>query len=207
MAAAGRGVVARLIQRYRVLLARRTAGIHVDARLLRRSAGRGSEREYHHRACRSHHAGPPGPLAVGYTHTSDHTLLGAQQRPLVVPVSPGTPVNAPGLLERSHLRTSSAACRALPVVVDSSIPTTRGASTIEDVLIVARVSDLYLWEEGAPRSRLLSEVLSGTLQVRAQVYGYFAFTGARYPSSVALTGPDARNQSSKSPFGGASRSS
>lgn len=36
------------------------------------------------------------------------------------------------------------------------------------------------------RARVLSEVLSGTLQVRLQVYGYIAFTAERFPQSVSI---------------------
>jgi len=49
-------------------------------------------------------------------------------------------------------------------------------------LIAAVWDDLYLWE-GELRSRVLSEVLSGTLQVRFQVYGYCADMPNRYQDS------------------------
>ena len=50
-------------------------------------------------------------------------------------------------------------------------------------MITARWDDLYLWE-GSMRTRVLSEVLSGTLQVRLQVYNYVAFMANRRPSSI-----------------------
>jgi HK97 family phage major capsid protein len=49
-------------------------------------------------------------------------------------------------------------------------------------LIAAVWDDLYLWE-GELRSRVLSEVLSGSLQVRFQVYGYCADMPNRYQDS------------------------
>src|SRR5204863_28221 len=62
-------------------------------------------------------------------------------------------------------------------------PTTLGAGTNEDVVHVLRASDLLLYESGI-RSRVMQEVGSGTLTVRLQIYGYLAFTAARYPASV-----------------------
>jgi HK97 family phage major capsid protein len=49
-------------------------------------------------------------------------------------------------------------------------------------LIAAVWPDLYLWE-GEIRSRTLSEVLSGTLQVRFQLYAYAASMANRYQNS------------------------
>ena len=49
-------------------------------------------------------------------------------------------------------------------------------------VIAAIWSDLYLWE-GEIRSRTLSEVLSGTLQVRFQLWAYVASMANRYQNS------------------------
>jgi len=76
----------------------------------------------------------------------------------------------------------------LPVYVDPSIPTNLGAGTNEDVILVLRASDAYLFEDGEPNEATYFEVLSGSLGVRFQVYGYFAFSAARYPKSIATVG-------------------
>lgn len=73
----------------------------------------------------------------------------------------------------------------LPHLNDGNIPSNLGAGTNETRAIVARTSDLYLWE-GAMRSRALTEVLSGTLQVRLQVYNYAAFMGDRRPEAISV---------------------
>jgi HK97 family phage major capsid protein len=57
-----------------------------------------------------------------------------------------------------------------------------GGSPVFTPLIAAVWDDLYLWE-GELRSRVLSEVLSSTLQVRFQVYGYAADMANRYQDS------------------------
>lgn len=50
--------------------------------------------------------------------------------------------------------------------------------------MVGRIKDAYLYE-GAIRTRALVEVLSGTLQVRLQVYNYVALIPDRYPVAYA----------------------
>jgi hypothetical protein len=44
---------------------------------------------------------------------------------------------------------------------------------------------LILWE-GTPKFRALPEILSGTLQVRYQMYCYSAFMPGRFPPSMSL---------------------
>ena len=75
----------------------------------------------------------------------------------------------------------------LPIVVDANIKTTAGSGT-EDEIYVMRSSDLVLYESGL-RARVLPEPKAATLTVLCQVYGYLAFSAARFPQSVVqLTG-------------------
>lgn len=108
-----------------------------------------------------------------------------QKRPLVVPSGPG--VNAIATLGAVASEQVVGNMHGLPVVTDPNLPTTLGTGTNEDVIHVLRASDLLLFESGI-RSRVLPEVGSGTLTVRLQVYGYLAFTAARYPKSVVEIG-------------------
>lgn len=107
-------------------------------------------------------------------------------RPLVVPDS-GNPQNAIATLGTVGSQQVVGSMHGLPVVTDPSMPTNLGASTTEDVIHVLRASDVLLYESGI-RSRVLPEVGSGNLTVRLQVYGYLAFTAARYPASVVEIG-------------------
>ncbi|MFI5973517.1 phage major capsid protein [Streptomyces sp. NPDC051452] len=107
-------------------------------------------------------------------------------RPLVVPNS-GNPQNAVATLGVVGSQQVVGSMHGLPVVTDPSMPTNLGASTTEDVIHVLRASDVILYESGI-RSRVLPEVGSGNLTVRLQVYGYLAFTAARYPQSVVEIG-------------------
>lgn len=72
-----------------------------------------------------------------------------------------------------------------PVILDGNIPENLGGSNNETRIITLRTSDLYLWE-GAIQTRVLTEVLSGTLQVRFQVYRYAAFMGNRLPKAISI---------------------
>ncbi|OBJ57998.1 DNA primase [Mycobacterium asiaticum] len=79
----------------------------------------------------------------------------------------------------------------LPVVTDPNVTTHAGAGSptgTEDVVYVARTSDILLWESGI-RARVLPETKAQTLTVILQIFGYLAFTAARYPQSVVtITG-------------------
>jgi HK97 family phage major capsid protein len=74
------------------------------------------------------------------------------------------------------------------VYVDANIPTkdtagVPGAGTA-DVAIIGKFDDAWLFE-GALRTRALSEVLSGTLEIRFQAFEYYAFL-VRYGQSLAI---------------------
>jgi HK97 family phage major capsid protein len=103
-------------------------------------------------------------------------------RPLVVP-NAGNPQNAVGSLSAVASQQVVGQMHGLPVVTDPNIPTNDGASTNQDVIHILRASDLLLWESSI-RTRVMPEVGSGTLTTRLQVYGYLAFSAARYPKSV-----------------------
>ncbi len=77
----------------------------------------------------------------------------------------------------------------LPVVKDANMSTTNnGTATTggtQDAIVVLKEDDLSLWE-GQLKMRALPEVLSGTLQIRFQVYAYSALQVARFPQSLSL---------------------
>lgn len=109
--------------------------------------------------------------------------LDTSNRPLVVPNAQG-PQNAVGAFGASISEGNVGSMLGLPVFVDANLPTNLGAGTNEDVIIVGRMSDGWLFESGI-RSRVLPDVLSDRLTVRLQVYGYLAFSGGRYPEAWA----------------------
>ena len=105
-------------------------------------------------------------------------------RPLVVPNAQG-PSNAFATFGEVASQQVVGQFQGLPVVTDPSIPTTFGAGTNEDVIVVMRASDCILYESSL-RTRVLPEVGSGTLTVRLQVYGYMAFTAERQPKGISI---------------------
>ena len=73
------------------------------------------------------------------------------------------------------------------VYISKNVPTadnTNSAGGSADVSIAAKWDDVWLFED-EPRTRVLEEVLSGTLQVRFQIYNYAGLI-VRYGGSVAI---------------------
>jgi HK97 family phage major capsid protein len=69
-----------------------------------------------------------------------------------------------------------------PIVATASHSTALGAGT-EDQVIFARTADMILMESPR-RTRILQEVLSGSLTVRLQLYSYVNFFAGRYPGGI-----------------------
>jgi len=114
---------------------------------------------------------------------------GTSGRPLVESSSFG-PFNV-AALEQASVPMEGLAGRLAAgqnVYIDGNVPTTDNGSGVltgsYDLAITAKWDDLWLFE-GDLRTRVLPEILSGTLQVRFQVYNYVAFL-ARYGQSIAL---------------------
>lgn len=71
----------------------------------------------------------------------------------------------------------------LPVIVDANVPTTKGASTNQDTIYVVRLEDLLLGEDGV-QSATFEEVVSSTLAIRLQLWGYSLAALDRYPVGI-----------------------
>ncbi|MGA5819725.1 phage major capsid protein [Kitasatospora sp. NPDC094028] len=111
--------------------------------------------------------------------------LDGQNRPLILPDT-SAPWN-PLALQTGGDTVEGPVGRILnfPLLADGNIPGNLGGGTNEERIIAARTSDMYLWE-GAMRTRVLPEILSGTLQVRLQVYNYAAFMPNRRPEQISV---------------------
>lgn len=131
------------------------------------------------------------------------SAVDGQQRPLVVPAQQGIGFNqAAGDDDGPKAEGAVGHILGIPWFIDPNIPLTFGGATTAPSIgavsqgnvapiggtgsgntqtpaIASVADDLYLWE-GELRSRTLSEVLSGTLQVRFQVYSYVADMPGRY---------------------------
>src|SRR5207237_3483854 len=73
----------------------------------------------------------------------------------------------------------------IEAIRDVNIATNYGAGTNQDEIYAVDSSQIFL-AEGEVRTRVLTEVLSGTLQVRLQVYAYSAFIPHRLAAAISV---------------------
>jgi HK97 family phage major capsid protein len=107
-------------------------------------------------------------------------------RPLISPTAGGgQAMNSVGSANVIAAEGPVGTIAGLPVYTDAGLPITNGAGTNEDVIIVARFSDGWLFEDGAPRRATYESIGSGNLLVRLQLYGYFAASTERYSKAFA----------------------
>lgn len=124
------------------------------------------------------------------------TQLDGQNRPLVVPNPLQQAVNAMGVQNDPPKDIPSAQVQGyflgLPVVLDASIPTAVGTGP-EDQVIVARSTDLILWEDGdgMPRELRFEQTYGNQLTTTLVGYNYIGFTAGRYPTAVGVVGGNA----------------
>lgn len=109
-----------------------------------------------------------------------------QNRPLVLPrsfQSFNAMGEAAGMVAEGYVGDMALGA---PVFIDANITTsdTAGSGSGQDISIALKSDDAFLFE-GTMRQRTLPEILSGTLQVRYQVYNYVAFL-LRYGQSLAI---------------------
>ena len=112
------------------------------------------------------------------------SALDSSSRPLVVPTAQG-PYMALGVDTTLNAQGLVGSVLGLNVHIDATIPTTLGAGSNEDRIFVGDLTQSYLME-GAVRTRVLPDVLSGNLTVRFQMYRYVAFTAGVRPTGVAM---------------------
>jgi HK97 family phage major capsid protein len=98
-------------------------------------------------------------------------------RPLVVPTAQAQ--NTFGTAEGVAAEGSVGNILGLPVYLDPNIATNTGASTNQDIIIISRFADAYLFE-GTPKAEVFRETLSAEATVRFRLYNFVAFTAERY---------------------------
>ena len=80
----------------------------------------------------------------------------------------------------------------MAVVTDANIITNGGSGTDEDEIYVVPSSECFLWEEaGQPAYIRAEQTKANTLGVLLVVYGYFAYTYARYSGATQKVDGDA----------------
>lgn len=103
-------------------------------------------------------------------------------RPLVTPYT-GSASNPQGTGRTGYGIVGDIA--GLPVVTDANLPTNLGSSTNEDRVIVTRMSDHVLWENGQQLFRF-DQSVNAPATVRLAIAGYSAFTAGRSPVATSV---------------------
>lgn len=76
-----------------------------------------------------------------------------------------------------------------PVIVDNNIATNLGAGTNEDEIYILSRRESHLWEDpNAPMMIRAEQTAAASLGVLFVVYGYFAYTHARYTQAQKING-------------------
>lgn len=109
------------------------------------------------------------------------SALDTAGRPLVSPDSQNSIASSGGVVSQGRV----GVLQGLPVFVDPNIPTTLGAGTNEDRIIVVRSTDV-LFYESAPRSETFRETKADQLSVLLRFYAYCALHAGRYPKSISV---------------------
>lgn len=78
--------------------------------------------------------------------------------------------------------------QGLPVVTDASIPTNLGAGTNEDIIIVARNTDVLYWEDSIMQFTFEQTLSTAPGQVRLAAGRFSLFTAGRYPTAISTIG-------------------
>jgi HK97 family phage major capsid protein len=106
-------------------------------------------------------------------------------RPLIVPTSGGNQsVNSIGTLAPASAPGAKGELAGIPVYTDANIPTNLGAGTNQDVIYVARMSDLWFYE--APiRFESFKEPYADSVGVLYRAFSYVGTVLNRYGASLA----------------------
>ena len=99
------------------------------------------------------------------------------QRPLVVPTAQAQ--NTFGTSGDVVAEGPAGNILGLPVYLDPNIAVNTGAGTNQDIIIISRFADAYLFE-GTPKAEVFRETLSAEATVRFRLYNYVALTVERY---------------------------
>jgi len=99
------------------------------------------------------------------------------KRPLVVPSAQA--MNTFGTSGDPVAEGPAGNILGLPVYLDPNIATNTGAGTNQDIIIISRFADAYLFE-GTPKAEVFRETLSAEATVRFRLYNYVALTVERY---------------------------
>jgi HK97 family phage major capsid protein len=110
--------------------------------------------------------------------------IDGSNRPLITPYAPQ---NAVGDFGGVVSQGAVGSVQGVPVYTDPNIPSTLGASTNEDRIIVVRTDECFLYEDGTgPYLETFRDVGSGTLTVRFRLHQYWAQINERRAKAITI---------------------
>jgi HK97 family phage major capsid protein len=119
--------------------------------------------------------------AVSAETASGRPLVNTAETGMNLAAIENDPAPFQGLVGRFPFGPSAYIDANMPAVATAAGAISAGTN---DLVLAAKWDDLWLFE-GELRTRVLPEILSGTLQIRFQVFNYFAFL-VRYGQSIAV---------------------
>ena len=107
-------------------------------------------------------------------------------RPLIVPSYEG-PFNAVAQTSGSEVAEGALGVKfsELDAYKDANIPANLGGGSNQDAVLVARMVENWLYESPIV-TRVLPQTYGAQLSILMQIYGYIAFTAARYPNANSV---------------------
>lgn len=113
------------------------------------------------------------------------TQTDSNNRPAVLPASNGL-YNAAGIMAADQQPEGVVGdLLGLPVVTDANIPTNLGGTAgTQDVIVVAKFDDLWLWE-GQVKAEAFEQTYAQNLSLFVRLYNYLSFQPGRYAQSIS----------------------
>ncbi|WP_295701099.1 hypothetical protein, partial [Lapillicoccus sp.] len=104
-------------------------------------------------------------------------------RPLVVPSSGGSAFNAMATPDVNAAAGFVGSVLGMQVFTDPNIPTNLGTGTNQDVVLMFKRDDVWLWESTL-RAEAFTQTMADSLGVLFRVYNYAAMIPERYAASL-----------------------
>jgi HK97 family phage major capsid protein len=109
--------------------------------------------------------------------------LDSNNRPLIVPQA-GGPFDVVANLDDQQAQGLVGQMLGLPVYTDANLPVNQGAGTNQDVILIMRAPDFWLWESTI-RAEAFQQTYAQNMSVLVRLYNYVSFQPARYPASLS----------------------
>jgi HK97 family phage major capsid protein len=109
----------------------------------------------------------------------------AQGRPVLLDDA-DAPMNAVGTADASAVAQGVVGhLFGLPVLIDNAVPQNLGVGTNQDVIIVAKMDDIWTWESHL-RMQAYEQTYATQLSIFCRSYNYLAIQPARYAKSISV---------------------